>query len=29
MCKDVEIMCSEVYRILSYCMDEFMAGNHV
>jgi hypothetical protein len=29
MCKDVEIMCSEVYHILSYCTDEFVAENHV
>ena len=29
MCNDVEIMCSYVYHILSYCMDEFVAGNHV
>ena len=29
MCNDVEIMCSDVYHILSYSMDEFMAGNHV
>ena len=29
MCKDVEIMCREVYHILSYYMDEFVAGNHV
>jgi hypothetical protein len=29
MCNDVEIMCSDVYHILSYCTDDFVAGNHV